>query len=341
MTENTRLDILKSLIPFNQLPEEQQNQLEEKGQFMRISENTMLFKRDCREEFYYWVVSGSFDLVGDDHEVKHITAGSLEAKPALNNVNPHNKTAVATSDSAVFKMSRPVVDLMLELVKSDHYMVNDVEDTHEAEADWMSGLLSSPVFQFVPPANIAKLFATFEEVSMASGEAVISQGETGNYFYVIKSGTAKVEQEIGGINQVLANFGVGASFGEDALISEVARNATVTMTSPGVLMRLSKENFGHLLQSPVMHQLETEDADSMMGDGEVKSQFLDVRNPEEFQGSNIANCLNIPLLQLRDRIAELDAETTYITRCDGGKRSALAAFILNSKGIGAYVLREE
>ena len=134
MAENTRLDILKSLIPFNRLPEDQQNQLEEKGQFVRVSENTMLFKRDTREEFYYWAVSGEFDLVGDDHEVTKIKAGSMEAKPALNNVNPNNKAAVATVDSVVFKMSRPVVDLMLELVKSDHYMVNDVEDTHEAEA---------------------------------------------------------------------------------------------------------------------------------------------------------------------------------------------------------------
>ena len=58
-------------------------------------------------------------------------------------------------------------------------------------------------------------------------------------------------------------------------------------------------------------------------------------------GANIPNCLNIPLLQLRDRLNELDLDTTYITRCDGGKRSALAAFILNSKGIGAYVLRED
>ena len=202
-------------------------------------------------------------------------------------------------------------------------------------------MLSSPVFQFVPPSNIAKLFTTFEEVSMTAGDAVITQGETGNYFYVIQSGTAKVEQEIGGINQVLANFGVEASFGEGALISEVPRNATVTMTSPGILMRLSKENFDKLLQAPVMDQLEMGDADSMMADADVKTMFLDVRNPEEYQGANIPNCLNIPLLQLRDRLNELDLDTTYITRCDGGKRSALAAFILNSKGIGAYVLRED
>ena len=127
---------------------------------------------------------------------------------------------------------------------------------------------------------------------------------------------------------------------EDALISEVPRNATVTMTSPGILMRLSKDNFNDLLQSPVLSQLALSEADAMAGDSEQRAMFLDVRNPEEVGGASAPNTLYIPLLQLRDRTAELDPDTTYITRCDSGKRSALAAFILNSKGIGAYVLQE-
>lgn len=340
MNDNTKTDVLKALIPFNRLPEAQLLTLEEKGQFMRVTKNTLIFKRGDREEFNYWIVSGSIDLLAEDHAVSTVEAGTMNAKSALDNTIPHSRSAVATTDTVVFKMSRPVVDLMIEMVKSDHYMVSEVADTHEAEADWMSGLLSSPVFQFVPPANIAKLFTVFEEVSKASGDTVIKQGESGGYFYVIRSGTAKVEQTVGEISQVLANFGVGASFGEDALISEVPRNATITMTSPGMLMRLSKEKFDSLLQAPVMLQLEMKDAASMMNDTDRKSQFLDVRNPEELSSPADTNCINIPLLQLRDRVSELDSETTYVTRCDGGKRSELAAFILNNKGIGAYVLKE-
>jgi len=339
--ENTRIDVLRTLIPFHLLAEEQLQSLEEKGKFMRVCENTTLFKRDAREEFSYWVVAESIDLVAADHSVVNVKAGTLQAKAALDNTTPHSRSAVATKDAVVFKMSKPVADLMVQMAKADNYLVSNVQDTHEAEADWMSGLLSSPLFQLVPPSNIAKMFATFERVSRAEGESVISQGEIGDFFYVIRSGTAKVEQTTGDITQLLANFGVGASFGEDALISEVPRNATVTMTSPGVLMRLSKDDFDILLQNPVMQKLEISDADSLMGDKDVRTMFLDVRNPEEYQGANIADCINIPLLQLRDRLSELDSDTIYVTRCDGGKRSVLAAYILNSKGIGAYVRREE
>lgn len=340
MQDNSRINVLRTLVPFHLLPEEQLQTLEEKGRFLRVAGRTTLFKRDSREAFSYWVVSESIDLVAEDHSVVTVKAGTQRAKLALDNTTPHKSSAVASKDAVVFKMSKPVADLMVEMVKVDNYLVSDVQDTHEAVADWMSGLLSSPLFQLVPPANIAAMFESFEKIQKAAGEAVVTQGERGDYFYVIRGGTARVEQTIGGDTRVLAKLGVGATFGEDALISEVPRNATVTMTSPGVLMRLSKEKFDSLLHTPIMQKLEVSDADSLMRDRDVKSMFLDVRGPAEYQGSDIADCINIPLLQLRDRLDELDRDTTYITRCDGGKRAFLAAFILNSKGIGAYVRKE-
>lgn len=340
MEDNSRINVLRTLIPFHLLPEEQLQTLEEKGRFLRVAGRTTLFKRDSLEAFSYWVVSESIDLVAEDHSVVKVQAGTQRAKSALDNTTPHSHSAVAAKDAVVFKMSKTVADLMVEMAKVDNYLVSDVQDTHEAVADWMSGLLSSPLFELVPPANIAAMFGTFVRVQKAAGEAVVTQGERGDYFYVIRSGTAKVEQTIGGETRVLANLSVGATFGEDALISEVPRNATVTMTSPGILMRLSKEKFDSLLHTPIMQKLEVNDADSLMRDRDVKSMFLDVRGPAEYQGSEIADCINIPLLQLRDRLGELDRDTIYITRCDGGKRAFLAAFILNSKGIGAYVRKE-
>ena len=53
----------------------------------------------------------------------------------------------------------------------------------------------------------------------------------------------------GGGNEdlVLANLRPGSTFGEDALISESARSATVTATSDGMLMRLSRKDFDMML----------------------------------------------------------------------------------------------
>ena len=50
----------------------------------------------------------------------------------------------------------------------------------------------------------------------------------------------------------LAELGVGDTFGEEALIAEAKRNATVTMLTDGVLMRLNKQDFRELMNEPLL-----------------------------------------------------------------------------------------
>ena len=74
---------------------------------------------------------------------------------------------------------------------------------------------------------------------------MIKQGTEGDYFYVVVAGKCVVTRETPlnkeGIK--LAELGPGDSFGEEALIAEAKRNATVTMSTDGTLMRLGKTRF--------------------------------------------------------------------------------------------------
>jgi len=337
-TDAHRTEKLAALSPFNRLGAEAQLELEQRGDFVLLPEKSLLFKEGDRDEFCHWLIEGELDLISADHEVSHLQADTLEARQPMDNSSPRTKTAVTTTRATLFRMPRTVVDFMTQLANNNNYMVSPVQDTHEAQADWMTGLLSSPVFELIPPRNIAQLFASFESLSARAGEQIIVQGETGTHFFVIQSGTARVEQSMGDTTQVLAHFGRGASFGEDALISDVPRNASVTMTSDGTLMRLSKEEFTELLQTPALSTVTAEELEQMRQNPKQEVLLLDVRNPEELGSQTHSHDLHIPLLQLRDRTGELDRETTYITVSDSGQRAALAAFILNSKGIGAYIL---
>ena len=53
--------------------------------------------------------------------------------------------------------------------------------------------------------------------------------------------------------------GIGR-FGQDALVTDVPRNATVTMTTSGTLMRLSEPDFESLLMHPVIEKLDLDKA---------------------------------------------------------------------------------
>ena len=58
----------------------------------------------------------------------------------------------------------------------------------------------------------------------------------------------------------LAELGVGETFGEEALIAEAKRNATVTMLTDGVLMRLNKQDFRDLMHEPLLRWVDEQQA---------------------------------------------------------------------------------
>ncbi|WP_251865587.1 FAD-dependent oxidoreductase [Enterococcus malodoratus] len=74
------------------------------------------------------------------------------------------------------------------------------------------------------------------------------------------------------------------------------------------------------------------------------SQLLDVRNPEELANGRFPEAVNIPLNQLRERIAELDPTQDYIVSCHSGLRSYVAERQLKQNGFkvknldGAFAL---
>jgi hydroxyacylglutathione hydrolase len=59
---------------------------------------------------------------------------------------------------------------------------------------------------------------------------------------------------------------------------------------------------------------------------------LDVRDRKEFAGGHIAGSVHIPYGELLDRLGELPADRAIATVCSGGKRSGLAASILQREG---------
>ena len=90
-------------------------------------------------------------------------------------------------------------------------------------------------FAQLPPAHIDELLRRFERVGAARGEVVIREGDEGDYYYVIESGRFQVERLVGGADVVLAELRAGDAFGEEALVSEAKRNATVTALTDGQL----------------------------------------------------------------------------------------------------------
>jgi rhodanese-related sulfurtransferase len=197
--------------------------------------------------------------------------------------------------------------------------------------------LQSGVFSRLPPANIDEMFRRMTSIPVKAGQVIIMQGAEGDYYYLIESGTASVTRVTnpGQQPRLLAELQAGDAFGEEALVSENKRNATVTMSNDGVLMRLNKQDFVELLKAPLLDSISMAEAETKVVAGAV---WLDVRFPSEFKFDHLPSAVNTPLHEIRSVLNTLDKRKTYIAYCQTGRRSSAAAFILAQHGFNVFVL---
>jgi MFS family permease len=91
----------------------------------------------------------------------------------------------------------------------------------------------------LPEPVIERLARALITVEVPSGGVVIREGEGGDRFYVIESGSVEVTKD----GRHVAMLGPGDFVGEIALLRDVPRTATVTATSATVLQALERRHF--------------------------------------------------------------------------------------------------
>jgi CRP-like cAMP-binding protein len=333
------LAILKTFSPLDGLKKENLHALARKTQILQLDSGRVLFKQGDTDKRTFYLVSGSVELRADDRVVGTVRSGSPEARSALAPGLPRKFTARAVSGIEYIVIDSDLLDVLLTWDQTGQYEVAELRrDGLDVSGDWMTTLLQTKAFHRIPPANIQAIFMRMQRINYRARDVVIKQGTEGDYFYVVVSGKCVVTRETPlnkeGIK--LAELSSGDSVGEEALIAEAKRNATVTMSTDGTLMRLGKSDFQTLLNEPLLQWVDYEAAKEIIAGG---GKWLDVRLPSEFQNFRIDDAVNIPLYFIRLKLNALDKNTQYVVCCDTGRRSSAAAYILSERGFEAYVLK--
>jgi rhodanese-related sulfurtransferase/mRNA-degrading endonuclease RelE of RelBE toxin-antitoxin system len=198
-------------------------------------------------------------------------------------------------------------------------------------------VLASKAFARVPRDNLKRLVSRIEMLPVRAGETIIRQGEVGDSFYIIRSGKFRVigYMSVEDDTVEIASLGPGDSFGEEALIRNAPRNATIEALTDGSVARLDKEGFVEFVQNALLHGAEPETAKTMIGEGAV---VVDVRPSVEYNTYSIRGSRGVPLDLLRRARRNFDPNKTYITCSDNELESALAAFLIAQQGFdGCYL----
>ena len=225
-------------------------------------------------------------------------------------------------------------DLIDELAGWNQRFAEEFQDNPELQR--RMGLIKQiGIFRDLPLENVSEVFKHMRQREMQAGETVISQGEKGDAFYLIDTGEAEIIRTDPFTEEThhVAQLGPGDSFGEESLLQEGYRNATVNMITPGQLLVLDKSDFDELIRPTFVEEVTAEQAMEMIKSG--KASWIDCRYDMEYEESHIPGATLLPLDSIRSQIHTLDPDATYVVYCRSGRRSKAAAFILRERNFKA------
>lgn len=299
-----------------------------------------------------YLIKGSLELKFSKNSKVLLNGDSVAAKYPINS-DENVIDCIAVTDVQILRIDHDLLDIMMtwdqlstdeEALKNLQYKLGD-KAPNRTPLEWMRDTsvfsvekLQSGVFSKVPVANIEAMFQRMERISTVAGQVIIQQGAVGDYYYLIEHGALLVSRADGfnAPSMPVAELQAGDAFGEEALVSDNKRNATVTMKTDGQLLRLNKRDFIELLKEPMLKQVSRQVADAMVAKGAL---WVDARLPSEYQYEHIDGALNLPLNEIRQKIPALDRQKTYVVYCQTGRRSSAAAFILVQRGFDVLVLK--
>ena len=326
--------MLRRFAPLERLTRRSLNHLTEKMRLYRLSADDRLFNIGDTQALSYFLVRGTVQLEGPSGERITIEAGSERARYALSNLLPRQYAAKVSSPSAMLALVDK--EILEKEILWGRLPGPDDSETSVSNQDWQLDLLHTSAFSRLSLDQTRKLFGAIEQISCEAGETVVAEGEPGDYYYIIRSGNCKVVRQVNGREIRIGQLGPSESFGDEALVSDHPRNASVIMESAGRLLRLAKTDFQQLMQTPLVKRIAPDAANEAIEQG--RARLIDVRTEEEFTRNPLPNALNIPLFLLYLRTKALNRHVKYVVHCGESRLGEAAAFLLIRKGFDTYLM---
>lgn len=325
-------ELLQTFVPINSLTSDRLDYLLQPHAVETLEPGDVLFRAGDSDGRTVYLLSGEIEIIDASGGRRVLSAGDVASWHPVENIQPRVSTALARTRVNCIRIDSDRLDAVLSWDQAAGYLVMEVAaEVGGDNRKWIIRLLESNIFYNVPASNIRELFRRMKPVNVRSGDKVLQQGDRADCCFFIKEGAASVYVD----GNKVAVIDEGRYFGEDGLLTEAPRNASVVMETDGELMRLEKHDFDELLKAPAVGVLTVAEARQKVREGAI---WLDVRLPDEYDTGALPAAIRMPLQSLRSKIRLLDNSRLYITYCDTGRRSMAAAFLLRDAGFDVSVL---
>jgi|GEM_PF-199532 len=345
------LESLARCYPFHQIAADDLAPLFRDMECRSFDRGQTLLRRSSQSEKFTYLIAGGAELRRSFFDRTQLHAGQGSALQPLDYLlRSEGGQVVALERCLTVQIARDLLDRAMAAGSPLDYGVATLQEAElteeflisdgEVEVDWMSRFLQSPLAQHLPALNIQQLLACLAVRDVEKGEVIVRRGEIGDALYIVTRGMALVRTDTES-----AFFGrefsliPGDYFGEEALVADTVRNATVIMEAAGCVARLDRTAFDELVRSQLVRFADDALMErSLMATTDNGITVLDVRFPIEYRRDALPASRNIPISLLRARMGILDLQQPILVTSQGGRRSELAVFLLRQAGFDAYLM---
>jgi len=212
-----------------------------------IAAGNYIFKSGDAGDCLYLIGMGSVGMEaplasGKKRIYSRLSDGDFFGEHAFMARTAHHDQAIAETDTSVLMIDRNTFDGWVE----KHPAIQSTVEDFYRKRVLARVLAITPVFEGVPPEARMALADKFRLQTYESGSEIVKEGESGDVFYLIRSGHVKISTR-GMRNQgepvELGSMGEGSFFGEVSLLTDKPRTATVVAEDGLELMELTRDDF--------------------------------------------------------------------------------------------------
>lgn len=334
------VDTLKNFTPLHTLPNEHLARLASRIVVLEIAKGAQVCVEGDTDNDSIYLLEGGLEMRSRSSSMSRLLqAGTPDAAFPVAPGRPRPYTVTATTPARIFRIDNAKLDraVLLDEVSTTITRVHDSGSAFAGDSAWLEEMLATPAFAALERERVAMLLLKLVPLVVKAGETVIHQGDTGDYYYIVKEGDLTVSRNNEqGQKTVIRILKRGDVFGEEALLSGEPRNANIAAIRDSIVMRLEKKDFEALLKKPLISFVSVDEAQEQRRRG---AGLVDVRSAAEFKQGAIKGSVNIPISELRARLTQLDPVCSYILYCNNGVQSEVAAFLLRQRGFEVFVLR--
>ena len=340
-------EMLNRFFPLNLIEEQFHDQLKQNAFISTVKAGDVITKKTSNDDtLHHYLISGAievrlsfdnrFQFQSDDERCQFPLEDNIEQKGTIR----------AIEDATLLVINIEIIDQLKAWSQSYDYEIvhlhnvsdinNDTLIDDSNDDDWSNLFIQSPLASNLSVSDLHKLFTRLEIREVKKGEEIVQRNTDGDYFYIIQSGNAEVKTDPHGAYKGRSfELGLGDYFGDEALVADSMRNASVVMSSDGTLGILDREAFSIIVKEAVVKTKNESSIEGLLAD---QHHYIDVRLPIEFRSEHHGKSENIPISHLRKQLEGFDYSKVYFITPEGGRRSELATYLLRQAGFEAYCM---